>query len=199
MGFQKHNDAWINKPGEVPSFEYAKSSHATEEDQANEGNGAEANEMNVEEEAHAHEMNEETTRTYNTNFALVKGIVFTDPLDVQARSTVTVFYNPSNTNLNGKPEVWFRCSFNRWTHSNGSLPPQRMLATKNGTHVKASVKVPLDAYKMEFVFSESEHGGVFDNKLGMNYHIPVFGGIVKEPPLHIVHIVVEMAPIAKVS
>ena len=66
-----------------------------------------------------------------------KHIVFTDPLDVQAGSTVTVFYNPSNTNLNGKPEVWFRCSFNRWTHCNGSLPPQKMLHTKYGTYAKA--------------------------------------------------------------
>ncbi|PNY08300.1 soluble starch synthase 3 chloroplastic/amyloplastic-like [Trifolium pratense] len=126
-----------------------------------------------------------------------KHIVFTEPLDVQAGSTVTVFYNPSNTNLNGKPEVWFRGSFNRWSHRNGPLPPQRMLPAENGTHVKVSVKVPLDAYMMDFVFSESEHGGVFDNKFGMDYHIPVFGSIVKEPPLHIIHIAVEMAPIAK--
>ncbi|XP_027351249.1 soluble starch synthase 3, chloroplastic/amyloplastic-like isoform X2 [Abrus precatorius] len=128
-----------------------------------------------------------------------KHIVFTDPLDVQAGSTVTVFYNSSNTNLNGKPEIWFRCSFNRWSHRNGPLPPQRMLPAENGTHVKASVKVPLDAYMMDFVFSESENGGAFDNKFGMDYHIPVFGGIVKEPPLHIIHIAVEMAPIAKVG
>ncbi|KAK2447829.1 starch synthase 3, chloroplastic/amyloplastic [Trifolium repens] len=128
-----------------------------------------------------------------------KHIVFTEPLDVQAGSTVTVFYNPSNTNLNGKPEVWFRGSFNRWSHRNGPLPPQRMLPAENGTHVKVSVKVPLDAYMMDFVFSESEHGGVFDNKFGMDYHIPVFGSIVKEPPLHIIHIAVEMAPIAKVG
>ncbi|KAG4960127.1 hypothetical protein JHK87_036760 [Glycine soja] len=128
-----------------------------------------------------------------------KHIVFTDPLDVQAGSTVTIFYNPSNTNLNGKPEVWFRCSFNRWSHRNGPLPPQRMLPAENGTHVKASFKVPLDAYMMDFVFSESEHGGVFDNKFGMDYHIPVFGSIAKEPPLHIIHIAVEMAPIAKVG
>ncbi|WOH12254.1 hypothetical protein DCAR_0831756 [Daucus carota subsp. sativus] len=60
-------------------------------------------------------------------------------------------------------------------------------------------KVPLDAYMMDFVFSEREDGGVFDNKLGMDYHIPVFGGIAKEPPMHIVHIAVEMAPIAKVK
>jgi hypothetical protein len=62
-----------------------------------------------------------------------------------------------------------------------------------------AVKVPLDAYMMDFVFSEKEDGGIFDNKYGMDYHIPVFGGIVKEPPMHIVHISVEMAPIAKVS
>lgn len=61
------------------------------------------------------------------------------------------------------------------------------------------VKVPLDAYVMDFVFSEREDGGIFDNKNGMDYHIPVFGGIAKEPPMHIVHIAVEMAPIAKVS
>ncbi|KAK7245860.1 hypothetical protein RIF29_40713 [Crotalaria pallida] len=128
-----------------------------------------------------------------------KHIVFTEPLDVQAGSTATVFYNPSNTNLKGKPEVWFRGSFNRWSHRNGPLPPQRMLPADNGTHVKATVKVPLDAYMMDFVFSDREDGGDFDNKFGMDYHIPVFGGIVKEPPLHIIHISVEMAPIAKVG
>ncbi|XP_059438596.1 starch synthase 3, chloroplastic/amyloplastic [Corylus avellana] len=128
-----------------------------------------------------------------------KHIVYTEPLDVQAGSTVTVFYNPANTVLNGKPEVWFRCSFNRWTHRKGPLPPQRMLSVDNNTHVKATVKVPLDAYMMDFVFSEKEDGGIFDNKNGTDYHIPVFGGIAKEPPMHIVHISVEMAPIAKVG
>lgn len=78
-------------------------------------------------------------------------------------------------------------------------PGKKTLALKKLNDCVSAVKVPLDAYKMDFVFSESEHGGVFDNKLGMDYHIPVFGGIVKEPPLHIVHIAVEMAPIAKVS
>lgn len=61
-----------------------------------------------------------------------------------------------------------------------------------------AVNVPLDAYVMDFVFSEKEEGGIFDNKNGMDYHIPVFKGIAKEPPMHIVHISVEMAPIAKV-
>ncbi|KAF5742166.1 starch synthase 3 chloroplastic/amyloplastic isoform X1 [Tripterygium wilfordii] len=128
-----------------------------------------------------------------------KDIVYTEPLHVQAGSTATIFYNPANTILNGKPEVWFRCSFNRWTHHKGPLPPQKMVAADNGSHVKASVKIPLDAYMMDFVFSEREDGGLFDNKNGMDYHIPVFGGVIKEPPMHIVHVAVEMAPIAKVG
>lgn len=128
-----------------------------------------------------------------------KHIVCTEPLDVQAGSMVEVIYNPSNTVLNGKPEVWFRGSFNRWTHRLGPLPPQKMLPADNGSSVKTTVKVPLDAYMMDFVFSESESGGIFDNNNGVDYHIPVFGGVAREPPMHIVHIAVEMAPIAKVG
>ncbi|KAK6123928.1 hypothetical protein DH2020_042325 [Rehmannia glutinosa] len=138
-------------------------------------------------------------RTLKTFLLSQKHIVYTDPLDVHAGSTVTVFYNPANTVLNGKPEIWLRCSFNRWTHRLGPLPPQKMIPAENGSHLKATVKVPLDAYMMDFVFSEREDGGIFDNKNGMDYHIPVFGGVVKEPPMHIVHIAVEMAPIAKVG
>ncbi|XP_057544291.1 starch synthase 3, chloroplastic/amyloplastic [Amaranthus tricolor] len=126
-------------------------------------------------------------------------IVYTDPVDVQAGRDVTVHYNPSNTILHGKQDVWFRGSFNRWTHRRGPLPPRKMLPAENGSHVQTTVKVPLDAYMMDFVFSEREDGGVFDNRNGMDYHVPVFGGIAKEPPLHIVHIAVEMAPIAKVG
>ncbi|CAN7040398.1 unnamed protein product [Brassica oleracea var. botrytis] len=129
-----------------------------------------------------------------------KDVVYTEPLEIQAGSPVTVLYNPSNTVLNGKPEVWFRGSFNRWTHRLGPLPPQKMEAADDGSsHLKTSTKVPLDAYMMDFVFSEKEDGGMFDNKDGLDYHLPVVGGIAKEPPLHIVHIAVEMAPIAKVG
>ena len=53
---------------------------------------------------------------------------------------------------------------------------------------------------MDFVVSErgDDSGGAFDNNHGMDYHVPVVGGFVKEPPMKIVHISVEMAPIAKV-
>ncbi|XP_019174432.1 PREDICTED: starch synthase 3, chloroplastic/amyloplastic isoform X2 [Ipomoea nil] len=138
-------------------------------------------------------------RTMKSFFLSQKHVVYTEPLDVRAGSTVTVYYNPANTVLNGKPEIWFRCSFNRWTHRLGPLPPQKMLPAENSSHVKATVKVPLDAYVMDFVFSGNENGGIFDNKNNMDYHIPVSGAIAKEPPMHIVHIAVEMAPIAKVG
>ncbi|KAK9681555.1 hypothetical protein RND81_10G010600 [Saponaria officinalis] len=138
-------------------------------------------------------------RTLKTFLLSQRHIVYTDPVDVKAGEDVTVYYNPSNTVLNGKPEVWFRGSFNRWTHRRGPLPPQKMLPAENGSHVKTTVKVPLDAYMMDFVFSEREDGGIFDNKNMMDYHVPVFGGVAKEPPMHIVHIAVEMAPIAKVG
>jgi len=66
------------------------------------------------------------------------------------------------------------------------------------SHFPCTVKVPLDAYMIDFVFSDKEDGGVFDNNNTMDYHIPVSGSIVKETTMHIVHISVEMAPIAKV-
>ncbi|GJN01710.1 hypothetical protein PR202_ga18993 [Eleusine coracana subsp. coracana] len=46
---------------------------------------------------------------------------------------------------------------------------------------------------------QSEEGGIYDNRNGMDYHIPVSDSVAKEPPMHIVHIAVEMAPIAKVG
>ncbi|KAJ1267643.1 hypothetical protein BS78_07G073100 [Paspalum vaginatum] len=142
------------------------------------------------------EMKEKTMRMFLVS---QKHIVYTEPLEIHAGTTVDVLYNPSNTVLNGKPEVWFRCSFNRWMHPCGVLPPQKMVKEENGSHLKASVNVPPDAYMMDFVFSESEEGGIYDNRNGLDYHIPVFGTAAKEPPMHIVHISVEMAPIAKVG
>eukprot|EP00252_Welwitschia_mirabilis_P009331 TRINITY_DN21856_c0_g1_i2.p1 TRINITY_DN21856_c0_g1~~TRINITY_DN21856_c0_g1_i2.p1 ORF type:complete len:1127 (+),score=268.55 TRINITY_DN21856_c0_g1_i2:154-3534(+) len=149
----------------------------------------------------AHMKAERKERTLQMFLNSQKHIFYTEPSKVQAGSNVNVLYNPSNTILNGKPEVWIRCSFNRWTHRLGILAPQKMVPVENSSHVKATIRVPLDAYMMDFVFSESgdEHGGCYDNRNGMDYHVPVVGGIVKEPPMHIAHIAVEMAPIAKVG
>ncbi|CAM0911045.1 unnamed protein product [Alopecurus aequalis] len=128
-----------------------------------------------------------------------KHIVYTEPLEIRAGTTVDVQYNPSNTVLNGKPEVWFRCSFNLWMHPGGALPPQKMVKSKDGSLLKATVNVPPDAYMMDFVFSESEEGGIYDSRDGMDYHIPISDSIETETYMHIVHIAVEMAPIAKVG
>ncbi|KAL6843123.1 hypothetical protein ACP4OV_026836 [Aristida adscensionis] len=142
------------------------------------------------------EMKEKTMRMFLVS---QKHIVYTEPLEIRAGTTVIVHYNPSNTVLTGKPEVWLTCSFNRWMHQDGVMSPQKMVKTEDGSHLKATVNVPPDAYMMDFVFSESKEGGIYDNRNGLDYHIPVFGAIGKEPPLHVVQIAVEMAPVAKVG
>jgi hypothetical protein len=81
------------------------------------------------------EMKEKTMRMFLVS---QKHIVYTEPLEIRAGTTVDVLYNPSNTVLNGKPEVWFRCSFNRWMHPGGVLPPQNMVKAENGSHLKAT-------------------------------------------------------------
>ncbi|KAL4285449.1 hypothetical protein GQ457_16G012480 [Hibiscus cannabinus] len=75
----------------------------------------------------------------------------------------------------------------------------RMLSVAYSSHVRAIFKVPLESYMTDLVLFEKEDGGTFDNKDGVYYFIPILGGFVKEPPTHIVHIAVEMAPIAKVG
>ena len=52
---------------------------------------------------------------------------------------------------------------------------------------------------MDLVFSDVESGeGTYDNQGGFDYHLPVVGSDMTEPPLHVMHISVEMAPICKV-
>ena len=50
------------------------------------------------------------------------------------------------------------------------------------------------------VFSDTGdlHGGFYDNNSGVDYHVPIRGSSVQQPPLRIAHVSVEMAPIAKV-
>lgn len=82
-------------------------------------------------------------RTLKTYLLSQKHIVYTEPLDVRAGSIVNLFYNPANTVLNGKSEVWLRCSFNRWTHRMGPLPPQKMIPAENSSHLKATGEIDL--------------------------------------------------------
>ncbi|CAM6097771.1 unnamed protein product [Calypogeia fissa] len=150
---------------------------------------------------HRQKMKDETkAKTMQTFLKSQAHIFYTDPSIVRAGEDVTIFYNPSNTVLNGKPEVYIRGSFNRWTFRHG-IPTTKLTPASNGTHLMTTVKVPKDVYVIDFVFSEwgGDDGGVYDNRNGLDYHVPVVGSNVRQPPLDIVHIALEMAPIAKVG
>ncbi|BBN03016.1 starch synthase [Marchantia polymorpha subsp. ruderalis] len=144
---------------------------------------------------------EMAAKTMETFLQAQSHIFYTKPAEPLAGEDVTVYYNPSNTVLNGKPDVYMRGSFNRWTHFLGCFEPIKMVKAENGTHLEATVKIPKDAYVMDFVFSErgDDRGGIYDNRNGLDYHVPVKGGLLSQPPLDIIHIAVEMAPIAKVG
>ncbi|CAI5473010.1 unnamed protein product [Closterium sp. Yama58-4] len=128
-------------------------------------------------------------------------VFYTEPADPRAGETVRVFYNPQNTVLHGRQNVWMRGSFNRWTHRTGCFLPVHMQPSANGTHLVGEVTVPHDAFIMDLVFMDSSDPNVatYDNRGGLDYHVPITGSTSKEPPLYIVHVALEMAPIAKVG
>lgn len=41
--------------------------------------------------------------------------------------------------------------------------------------LQAKVSVPKDAYCIDFVFSNAEEDGTYDNRGGLDYHIPTEG------------------------
>ncbi len=65
---------------------------------------------------------------------------------------------------------------------------------------QVALDVPQDARVLDLVFSDSgsEGSGFYDNNGGLDYHVPVEGGTGSPLQLHVVHVTVEMAPIAKV-
>ncbi|KAL6763691.1 hypothetical protein V8C86DRAFT_192634 [Haematococcus lacustris] len=149
----------------------------------------------------------------------VRHVLYTEPEVITAGETVTLWYNPHDTPLNGKREIFFMAGFNSWTHPSPVGPIEMMPPDVPGqyaasgvelvpairrsgsaTHWKCSFVVPPDAYKMDFVFSDVRGGaGTYDNRGGYDYHLPVEGCPVKEQAMYVVHIAVEMAPIAKVG
>ena len=63
------------------------------------------------------------------------------------------------------------------------------------------LQVPEDASVMDMVFADTGemHGGFVDDNRGLDYHVPVAGSTCGAQRLKIVHVTVEMAPVAKVS
>ena len=133
-------------------------------------------------------------------------VLFTEPAKLEAGQTVKLYYNPNNTLLNGSASVFIIGGWNRWSHKQ-KFNVQMAKVTVNGeVRMQAELKVPEDAYMMDFVFSSGLHdGALYDNRNNMDYHLKVIGGkdengiLVKDKPLHVMSVSVEMAPIAKVG
>lgn len=130
----------------------------------------------------------------------IKHVLFTDPAVLEAGSSTTIYYSPNDTCLNGKEQIYIMGGWNRWSHKRKLGPIPMKPPGEGGTHWRATVEIPVDVFMMDFVFADVPEGpGTYDNRGGFDYHIPVTGSLAKEPPLHIVHVSVEMAPIAKVG
>jgi starch synthase len=128
-------------------------------------------------------------------------IITCEPAHPKAGETVTITYHPKNTNLGMATDVYITGGFNRWTHETAAIPASAMTrATETSEEVTFSVEIPEDAWMMDFVFSDGVgEGATYDNHFGRDYHFPVEDSTVDKPPLHIMHVAVEMAPIAKVG
>lgn len=128
-------------------------------------------------------------------------IIRTEPKVPEAGKPLKVFYNKNNTNLNWSNEIYLTGGFNRWAHGT-SVAPMKMTPPSPGEEFFTATvpSVPSDAWMVDFVFSSGVgEGAQYDNKSGRDYHLPTRGSTAKKPPLHVCHIAVEMAPIAKVG
>jgi len=130
----------------------------------------------------------------------IRHVLYTEPSAPAAGKELNIAYNPSNTNLNGAERVFIKGGYNRWTHPKGYGSIEMTPPASGASHFTAVVSVPKDAYSLDFVFSDVVDGdGRYDNRGGLDYHMPVEGSVVGEPPLYVVHVAAEMAPIAKVG
>jgi starch synthase len=62
---------------------------------------------------------------------LQRRVLYTSPLEPVAGQLCDVFYNPDATTLRGRPDVFVRGAWNRWTHPE-LIPTTRMTPTLPG-------------------------------------------------------------------
>jgi starch synthase len=129
----------------------------------------------------------------------MRHVLFTEPSAPVAGRQLTIHYNPDNTTLHGAQQVFMRGGYNHWRHPRSYGPLELTPPTAGGTHHTLTLMVPKDAYSLDFVFSDAAEDGRYDNRGGLDYHLPVENSVVAETPLYVVHIAVEMAPICKVG
>ncbi|GLI61875.1 hypothetical protein VaNZ11_004385 [Volvox africanus] len=141
---------------------------------------------------------------------VVHEFLYTVPLLPRAGQAVEVYYRPDATMLRGRPEIWLRATWNRMgaaacNAAGGALRPvmARLEPCLPGGlgFFRARVQVPAEAGGMDLSFSDADStsGGFVDDNGGLDYHIPVEGSATPRRSLNIVHVAVEMAPIAKVG
>jgi starch synthase len=110
--------------------------------------------------------------------------------------------------LRGAADIFVQGGWNRWTHPKPFGPMRMEPAPRppGGETAQfalvAKVQIPHDAHVCDFVFTDDARvmEGRYDSRDGLDYHKKILGargGAV--PSLKIVHVAVEMAPIAKVG
>ena len=139
--------------------------------------------------------------------------VVTMPRQLVAGQEIEIFYRhhedlDPNAPLRGASDVFVQGGFNRWTHGE-NFGPLRMEPAQNppgGERAQpalvARVRVPQDAHVVDFVFTDDARSmhGRYDSKGGLDYHASTVGAVGSAMPcLRVVHVAVEMAPIAKVG
>lgn len=65
----------------------------------------------------------------------MKHVLFTKPDTPMPGDTIEVYYNPQNTILAGKPNVFLRGGFNRWRHPK-PFGPIQMIPPESGDHFR---------------------------------------------------------------
>ena len=122
-------------------------------------------------------------------------IVSTDPPAPRAGKSLTLVFNVAASNLPESDSIEVAISFNRGSHPLKCSRTQ-MKRTEDGLF-EVALPTPSDAYMMDVKFYGSYDS--LDDHAGFGYHIPLEKSKVPESPQHIVHVAVEMAPVAKVG
>jgi len=126
--------------------------------------------------------------------------LYTKPLVPVAGKEVEIYYNPDQTALRGRPDVYVHGGFNRWSHPQKVENIQMVPVVPGGPgFMSAKVTLPADAHWLDLTFSDSANAqsGFMDDHKGLGYHLPVQGAQGEVPRLRVVHVASEMAPIAK--
>lgn len=83
---------------------------------------------------------------------------------------------------------YWQGGWNRWTHVKKFGPLKMTPPGEDGTHFFATVAVPKNAYSIDFVMSNVPEGeGIYDNRGGLDYHLPVEGSEVRLTDLVLYH------------